>query len=82
MLMNRYACRYENPRRVIFGIYDVARRSRGTVPTFVTLERVMYTPRVRKNVAENDPIDIMVNDLLCECTCNPRIEMTRMSEGM
>ena len=42
----------------------------------------MHTPRVRKNVAENDPIDIMVHDLLSECTCNPRMEMTRMSEGM
>lgn len=40
-----------------------------------------YTPRNRKNVLKDDPVDVFVNDMLCDCVCNPRIEMTRMSDG-
>lgn len=68
--------------QVIFGLYDVGRRCRHRVPLYVTLERSRYHPRNRKNVNAADPVDVVVNDILSECICNPRVELTRMGEGM
>eukprot|EP00041_Stephanoeca_diplocostata_P036046 m.1297100 g.1297100 ORF g.1297100 m.1297100 type:complete len:1546 (-) comp24797_c0_seq1:2624-7261(-) len=73
---------YTNVRKVIFGLYDVGRRCRHRVPLYVTLERSRYHPRNRKNVEAADPVDAAVHDILSECICNPRVELTRRSEGL
>ena len=48
---------YRNQRAVIFGLFDVARRIRTSVPKFVSYERAKFQPRVRSNVDAKDPVD-------------------------
>ena len=71
---------YKNPRNVIFGLYDVARRFRTLVPKFVSYERSLWHPRHRTNTKKDDPVDKAVTDILVECVCSPRLELTRIEE--
>ena len=68
---------YKNQRAVIFGLFDVARRIRTSVPKFVSYERAKFQPRVRSNVDEKDPVDQAVSKILEECVCSPRVCLSR-----
>jgi len=70
---------YQNQKAVIFGLFDIARRCRTSVPKFISFERSMYRPRNRTNVSEDDPVDIAVADILKDCSCSPRLELTRIA---
>lgn len=71
---------YKNARRVLFGLYDVARRTRGLpLPRFVWLERLAEMPP-RKAMA-GDSVDEAVNEVLMECVCQPRLSLRRVAAG-
>jgi hypothetical protein len=70
---------YQNQKAVIFGLFDVARRCRTRVPKFVSFERALHRPRTRTNVSQDDPVDIAVADIIEDCSCSPRLELTRIA---
>ena len=70
---------YQNQKAVVFGLFDVARRCRTAVPKFISFERSLYRPRNRTNVSEDDPVDKAVADILKDCSCSPRLELTRIA---
>lgn len=71
---------YSGEKSVYFGLYDVARRCRDTVPNYITFERARYHPRVRSNLSENDVVDLQADKILRECICTPRHELVKTSD--
>ena len=58
----------------------MARRFRTLIPKFVAYERALHRPRNRTNIKKDDPVDAAVNDILMECVCTPRLELTRIAQ--
>eukprot|EP00051_Salpingoeca_urceolata_P012392 m.153592 g.153592 ORF g.153592 m.153592 type:complete len:1836 (+) comp17475_c0_seq3:266-5773(+) len=69
-----------NPRRVLYALYDVARRTRNMrVPRYVWFERRRKLPGYR--VTKGDELDELVASILADCICQPPFRIRRTGPG-
>eukprot|EP00052_Salpingoeca_macrocollata_P020586 m.173372 g.173372 ORF g.173372 m.173372 type:complete len:1318 (+) comp21301_c0_seq1:96-4049(+) len=68
-----------NPRRIIYGLYDVAYRTRRfPIPRLVWMMRRKH---YRYDAAQDDPLDQAVQQLLEQCVCRPPMTCVRDGPG-
>ncbi|EGD74238.1 hypothetical protein PTSG_06248 [Salpingoeca rosetta] len=70
----------KDPRRVLWGLFDVARRTRAIrVPRVVWLERLRYMQPTK--AVKGDALDAAVRSVVNESINQPRLRVTRIAEG-
>ena len=77
---------YDNLDRVVFGLYDVARRIRNFgLPSMVFLERWRLRPPPpdprMPRMLRADPVDVAVHEAMESCVCSEPIKIKRMANG-